>query len=76
MFTTASTPEVGATYRHFKGNRYKVIAIATHTEDKTTMVIYHNVSYQGKSKRIDAKPLDKWNEPTPDGKPRFVKERA
>ena len=30
----------GKTYRHFKGNLYQVIAIATHTETEERMVVY------------------------------------
>lgn len=30
----------GRYYRHFKGNLYKVIGIATHTETKEKMVVY------------------------------------
>jgi len=30
----------GAYYRHFKGNLYKVIGVATHTETEETLVIY------------------------------------
>ena len=30
----------GKTYRHFKGNLYQVIAIATHTETEEPMVVY------------------------------------
>lgn len=35
--------KVGATYKHFKGNIVKVIAIAKHTETEELMVVYsHN----------------------------------
>ena len=32
--------EVGSNYRHFKGNVYKVIAIAKHSETNEDMVVY------------------------------------
>lgn len=34
------TKETGKTYKHFKGNLYKVIEIAVHTETKEMLVIY------------------------------------
>lgn len=30
----------GGIYRHFKGNRYKVLHIATHSETREPLVIY------------------------------------
>lgn len=34
----------GKTYRHFKGNLYKVDTIAVHSETSELRVIYHSVS--------------------------------
>jgi len=31
---------IGQTYRHFKGNLYKILAIAVHTETDESLVIY------------------------------------
>ena len=31
---------VGQTYRHFKGNLYKILAMAMHTETDESLVIY------------------------------------
>ena len=33
-------PTVGATYRHYKGNEYKILLIAKHTETEEELVIY------------------------------------
>ena len=33
-------PQANQIYRHFKGNLYKIITIATHTETEETLVIY------------------------------------
>ena len=30
----------GKIYRHFKGNRYRVLVLATHSETEETMVVY------------------------------------
>lgn len=35
--------EIGKTYRHFKGNTYKVINIAIDSEDLSKKVIYENI---------------------------------
>lgn len=32
--------EIGAKYRHYKGNTYKVIGIAKHSENKEKLVVY------------------------------------
>jgi len=33
-------PKIGAIYEHFKGNRYKVIAIVRHSETTEEMILY------------------------------------
>ena len=36
-------PKAGECYRHFKGDRYKVLMIATHTETNEELVIYEGL---------------------------------
>lgn len=48
-----------AVYMHYKGNKYKVIELATHTETMEQMVIYQDVLSPDK---IWARPLSMWNE--------------
>lgn len=55
---------VGATYRHFKGNKYKVIAVAKHTETEEELVIYTDGTHTW------ARPKRMWNEWIIEGKKR------
>ena len=58
-------------YRHFKGNHYKVLAIARHSETSEPMVVYRALYGEG---GIWVRPAEMWNEAvTRDGKtvPRF-----
>jgi cyclomaltodextrinase / maltogenic alpha-amylase / neopullulanase len=47
---------VGATYKHYKGNLYKVIALARHTETEEELVIYTDGEHTW------ARPKSMWNE--------------
>lgn len=35
--------KIGKVYRHFKGNLYRVMAIATHSETQEPMVVYQRM---------------------------------
>lgn len=53
------TPKVGEIWEHFKGNRYKIIAVGHHSETKEKLVVYYDLS--GKNSTIDnpcIRPLD------------------
>lgn len=43
-------------WRHFKGTKYMVIAVAKHTETGEKQVVYH--AADGNSKEVYARPLD------------------
>ena len=49
---------VGKTYRHYKGNLYKVIALAKHSETVEDMVVYQSV----KTGDVWVRPMSMWNE--------------
>lgn len=56
----------GGRYRHYKGNEYVVIDIATHSETEEEMVLYK--ALYGEEK-LWVRPLSMWNEiVTVDGK--------
>ncbi len=46
-----------AVYQHYKGNKYKVLEIATHTETMEQMVVYQDVS---NPEKIWARPATMW----------------
>lgn len=49
------TPKAQEIYRHFKGNLYKIVAIANHTESGEQLVIYQSVDDESK---VYARPLE------------------
>lgn len=46
-------------YKHFKGNEYEVLAVATHSETLEPMVVYRALYGDG---GIWVRPLSMWNE--------------
>ncbi len=63
--------QIGATYKHYKGNYYKVIALAKHSETLEDMVIY-SAQYAGDFPfgQVWARPAAMWEELV-NGVPRF-----
>ena len=47
------------TYRHFKGNEYEVISLATHSETGERMVVYRALYGEG---GVWVRPAAMWNE--------------
>ncbi len=56
-----NTPKPGDLYRHFKGNMYRVIGVATHTESEEQLVIYTPV--EDPMGKIYARPLEMFLSP-------------
>lgn len=54
-------------YKHFEGNIYRVIGIATHTETGECLVLYKNANHSGYTWAI---PFEMFTEKV-DGKQRF-----
>lgn len=48
----------GKTYRHFKGNLYKVVGIAKHSETTEDMVVYESLI----NNTLWVRPASMWNE--------------
>lgn len=50
--------EIGKTYRHYKGNIYKIIAFAKHSETLEDMIVYQAI----KDGKTWVRPKSMWNE--------------
>jgi hypothetical protein len=48
----------GKIYRHYKGNLYKIIALAKHSETNEEMVVYQNVEKGD----VWTRPKSMWND--------------
>lgn len=49
---------IGKTYRHFKGNLYKVVGFAKHSETMEDMVVYESL----RNNTLWVRPKSMWNE--------------
>lgn len=49
---------VGKTYRHYKGNCYKIIALARHSETVEDMIVYQSVE----NGDVWVRPKSMWND--------------
>lgn len=49
---------IGKTYKHYKGNFYKIIAIAKHSETMDDMIVYQSTE----TGATWVRPISMWNE--------------
>lgn len=54
--------KIGGIYKHFKGNTYKVIGFARHSETEEDMVVYQST----KNNELWVRPIKMWNEYLPE----------
>ncbi len=59
---------VGKLYKHYKGNVYRIIALARHSETGEDMIVYQSV----KNGDIWTRPQKMWNEKIDDNTLRFT----
>ncbi len=57
----ADAPKVGEVYKHYKGDTYKVTAIALHSDDDMWMVVYEPL-YENPAAPLFTKPLSGWTD--------------
>ena len=49
---------VGKIYKHYKGNKYKILALAKHSETLEDLIIYQSIE----DNKTWARPYSMWNE--------------
>ncbi len=69
-------PKIGEIYRHYKGDLYKVMELALHSNDEEWMVVYEP-QYDCADAHLFTRPLREWGEEVEwegEKKIRFVKQ--
>lgn len=56
-----NAPQPGEIYQHYKGDFYKVMALALHSNDEEWMVVYAPL-YENPVADLFTRPLREWNE--------------
>jgi len=54
-------PKNGEVYRHYKGDRYRVLLLAEHSNDEEWMVVYEAM-YENPDAPYFTRPLREWSE--------------
>lgn len=55
-----NAPQAGEVYRHYKGDRYRVVGLALHS-DETWNVVYEPL-YEGAVSKLFTRPASEWRE--------------
>lgn len=58
---SGSAPHPGETYRHYKGDAYRVKLLALHSNDEEWMVVYEPL-YENPDAPYFTRPLHEWRE--------------
>ena len=54
-------PKVGEVYKHYKGDLYRVVSLALHSNDEEWMVVYEAM-YENPAAPLFTRPLCEWGE--------------
>lgn len=57
----ADAPKAGEVYRHYKGDQYKIVSLALHSNDEEWMVVYEPM-YENPAAPFFTRPLREWRE--------------
>ena len=57
----ADAPQAGEVYRHYKGDNYRVVLLAEHSNDNEWMVVYEPL-YEHPDAPYFTRPLKEWRE--------------
>jgi hypothetical protein len=57
----ASAPQKGEVFKHYKGDKYRVVALALHSNDDEWMVVYEPM-YESPAAPLFTRPLREWSE--------------
>jgi len=57
----ADAPQKGEVFGHYKGDQYRVVDIALHSNDDEWMVVYEPM-YENPAAKLFTRPLGEWRE--------------
>lgn len=54
-------PKIGSVYKHYKGDSYKVVEVALHSNENIWMIIYQPL-YDDADAHLFTRPLSEWDD--------------